>query len=379
MTASLNERFKNVEWGEYRIGDLFKKLKVKKAIKAEVRNYYNSEFCVPVVYCKYGDNGIMYWGRKNEFTTYRNVISVVYNGVIAAGKVYAQKDETGILAESYFISLKDHKASHRVNLFLACSLEKVLYHKYSRDYLATWNGRVENDKVFLPVSNGKIDYLFMETVIAELEEERVAELSAYLTVSGLDNYELSKEEEQALQHYDDIPFEEFDVTSVFDVKNTSNLLSEQIIEGSGTTPYLCASAENNGVSSYISFDKKYLESGHCVFIGGKTFVVTYQESDFYSNDSHNLALHLLGYNANKLEYLYLATCVYKSLSHKYSWGNSISKTKIKKDRINLPSKDGKPDYESMELLISAIQKLVIKDVVLYAERKNDTAKQFIGN
>lgn len=238
----------------------------------------------------------------------------------------------------------------------------------------------KNIVVNLPVTDdGTIDFAFMDSFIAELEAERVAELSAYLTVSGLDNYELSKEEEQALQHYDDIPFEEFDVTSVFDVKNTSNLLSEQIIEGSGTTPYLCASAENNGVSSYISFDKKYLESGHCVFIGGKTFVVTYQESDFYSNDSHNLALHLLGYNANKLEYLYLATCVYKSLSHKYSWGNSISKTKIKKDRINLPSKNGKPDYEAMEMLISAVQKLVIKEVVLYVKRKTAMTKQVIDN
>ena len=36
----------------------------------------------------------------------------------------------------------------------------------------------------------------------------------------------------------------------------------------------------------------------------------------------------------------------------------------------LPAKDGKPDYQAMEVLISAIQKLAIKDVVRYAEKKN---------
>lgn len=35
----------------------------------------------------------------------------------------------------------------------------------------------------------------------------------------------------------------------------------------------------------------------------------------------------------------------------------------------LPAKDGKPDYATMETLISAVQKLVIKEVVLYANQK----------
>lgn len=50
----------------------------------------------------------------------------------------------------------------------------------------------------LPVKNEKIDIPFMESFIAELEAERIAELSVYLTVSGLDNFELSKEEKQAI-------------------------------------------------------------------------------------------------------------------------------------------------------------------------------------
>ena len=119
------------------------------------------------------------------------------------------------------------------------------------------------------------------------------------------------------------------------------------------------------------------EKGNCIFIGGKTFVVSYQENDFFSNDSHNLALYLRNCDKSKLKHFYIATCLFKSLSHKYSWGNSISKTKIKNDKISLPIKDGKPNYDVMELLISAVQKLVIKDVVKYSDAKISATKQVI--
>ena len=243
-----------------------------------------------------------------------------------------------------------------------------------------------NTTINLPINaKNKIDFEFMESFIAELEAERVAELeaervaelSAYLKVSGLDNYELSVEEQNALQEYETLDFSEFDITEIFEIKNTSNILSTQIKENSGNTPYLCASSENNGVSSYITYDKRYLEKGNCIFIGGKTFVVSYQENDFFSNDSHNLALYLRNCDKSKLKHFYIATCLFKSLSHKYSWGNSISKTKIKNDKISLPIKDGKPNYDVMELLISAVQKLVIKDVVKYSDAKISATKQVI--
>ena len=113
-------------------------------------------------------------------------------------------------------------------------------------------------------------------------------------------------------------------------------------------------------------------------VGGKTFVVSYQENDFFSNDSHNLALYLNDSNKRtKLNQLYIATCVFKSLSHKYSWGNSVSKSKIKCDKISLPTKNGKPDFEMMETFISAIQKLVIRNVVDYSDRKIKATKMVI--
>ena len=229
----------------------------------------------------------------------------------------------------------------------------------------------------MPINNGEIDFDFMENFVAELEARRVAELEAYLLATGLKDYTLTEEEENVLEKYNTMSFGKFAVTDVFDIKNTSNILSCDITENSGETPYLCASAENNSVSSYISYNKRYIEEGNCIFIGGKTFVVSWQKDDFFSNDSHNLALYYKGKQKDRLTQLFLATCIKKSLCHKYSWGNSISKSKIKEDYVDLPVKDCELDLQNVKTLISAIQKLVIKDVVLYADSKIAETKNIL--
>ena len=233
--------------------------------------------------------------------------------------------------------------------------------------------------VNLPITaNKEINFDFMESFTAELEAQRTAELEAYLIAANLKDYKLTAEEERVLELYNNINFDMYDVVKVFDVANTSSILSRDVVKNSGNTPYLCASSENNSVSSYISYNKNLLDKGNCIFIGGKTFVVSYQEYDFYSNDSHNLALYLKETEKkNRQTQLFLATCIEKSLKHKYSWGDSISNKKIQKDKVNLPVKEDKIDFDLMETIISAVQKLVIKDVVLYSDRKIAATKEVI--
>ncbi len=262
-----------------------------------------------------------------------------------------------------------------VAIFIASAIHKKSYtgeFHYGRNFYAK---DADELTIWLPTQNGKIDFAFMENFIAELEADRIAELEAYLVATGLSDYSLTEAEERVLADFEKEKFEKFNVIDIFDVKNTKNILSKDIVQNSGVTPYLCASAENNAISAYISYNETYLDKGNCVFIGGKTFVVTYQEKDFYSNDSHNLVLHLKNQTKSRLNQLYLATCINKSLGHKYSWGDSISNRKIQTDQISLPAivsplgVRGLPNYALMDTFISAIQKLVIKEVVLYADKK----------
>lgn len=165
----------NIEWKSFKIGDLFEKVSARFLGKGNKFNatskVKNKEYCVPLVYAKFGDNGIMYWAREGDFETQKNILSIVCNGAIAAGKVYAQKERTGILAESYFIKFKNIDVSFETNLFFQCVLEKVLYPRYSRENLATWNNKVENENILLPILNNKILFDFIESFIKAVQKE----------------------------------------------------------------------------------------------------------------------------------------------------------------------------------------------------------------
>ncbi|WP_052514419.1 restriction endonuclease subunit S [Clostridium botulinum] len=381
IDAPLNEKLQKVEWGEYDIGDLFEKIKVKslKYKTAELPSEAINEFVLPALTAGVQNQGLNNFVPKDNATILKNVISVSANGANTGATFYQNKEFT-VLQDAYAIKWKytNDLLTDNHYLYLTCSISKTIFGNYEWTNKAGWE-RIKSEKIQLPIKNGKIDFEFMETFIAELEAERMVELEAYLLVTGLKDYTLTAEEKQVLDDFENVKFEEFNVVDLFDVKNSRNILSKDIIENSGETPYLCASSENNAVSSYISYDKKYLDKGNCIFIGGKTFVVTYQEKDFYSNDSHNLILSLKNEEEkSKLNQLYLVTCINKSLGHKYSWGDSISNKKIQTDKVSLPAKNQQPYYAIMETFISAIQKLVIKDVVLYANKKLDATKYVVN-
>lgn len=375
MNASLNEKLRAVKWGEYKLGDLFE-INPTKYYRLANDKILSKSGITPLVSNASIANGVMGFSNLNPLNK-GNSLSCSDTTLGAETMYYQKNDYIGYQHIQSLMPKFDRFNSAIAFFIISASHAATSNGQY--DYGHKFNRKsMRKTVIFLPIcDDGSIDFDFMESFIAELEAERVAELSAYLKVSGLDNYELSVEEQNALQEYETLDFSEFDITEIFEIKNTSNILSTQIKENSGNTPYLCASSENNGVSSYITYDKRYLEKGNCIFIGGKTFVVSYQENDFFSNDSHNLALYLRNCDKSKLKHFYIATCLFKSLSHKYSWGNSISKTKIKNDKISLPIKDGKPNYDVMELLISAVQKLVIKDVVKYSDAKISATKQVI--
>lgn len=162
--------FKNnrMNFKEFKIEDLFDFLpapyfgKIKRQLN--VSKIRTNEFNLPLVCAKKGNNGIMYYGRSTDFKSYKNVLSVVYNGVVAAGLVYAHNENIGIFTDSYLIKSK-YDIAFKTNLFFKTVIEKCIYDKYSRELKAVWK-RVKENIVFLPIKrNGAPDFAFMESFI----------------------------------------------------------------------------------------------------------------------------------------------------------------------------------------------------------------------
>ena len=256
---------------------------------------------------------------------------------------------------------------------------------FSYNNMATWN-KLKILKILLPVKKSAdpdhdytatdIDYEYMRSRIAELERSRIAELDAYLKATGLDDYELTEEDREVLNS-SDIKWVDAKITDIFDVINTHSILKEWT--SPGDYPYVTAGANDNSVSSYISYNLDQLDKGNCIVIGGKTLVMSYQKDDFFSNDSHNLALYLKEEKYAKYRvYLFLISCLQASLQGKYYWGDSISKKKIQKDIFKVPvGNNGKLNYAYMENYIRAMEKVTIADVVKYKDKAIETTKAVV--
>jgi len=379
IDSPLNEKLNGVKWGEFRLGDLFDIENTwiyGKNKQYETRLNEPSKKSISVVSGITINNGINYWtcDKLDENEIFKDCLTISTRGEYSGTVTYHK--ENFVLANN-ILTMPMPNWSEKAKLFIASVISKIGYGGYSG---YPRKETLKNDIIQLPITpTNEIDFDFMESFISELEEERISELNAYLLATGLKDYTLTEEEEKVLKAFENVEWGEYGLPEIFNINNTHNILSSEIVENSGKNPYLCASAENNGVSSYISYKDELLENGNCIFIGGKTFVVSYQKDDFYSNDSHNLALYLKEQEVTKANQLYLATCIYKSLNHKYSWGNSISGSKIKNDKFQLPTKNNAPDYATMETFIKAIEKLVIKDVVLYGEKKIEATKKVVEN
>jgi len=72
------------------------------------------------------------------------------------------------------------------------------------------------------------------------------------------------------------------------------------------------------------------------------------------------------------QHLFAAKCINKVTDLSiYSYKNKLGGWNVVKNKhIQLPVKNDKPNYEIIDTLISAIQKLNIKNVVLYVDSKN---------
>ena len=372
---------KGGSWKEFKIGDLFEIQKISNKLVG--RNCIQSTGRIPVYSSDTRNNGIIgYSDLTPEFTVNeKNKMFLVFGDHTRTMNIVEQSFS---VADNVKV-LKPRYATRRVLLHICTVWLKGIR---NLGYARHWN-IAKDVQVKLPVtSDSQIDFDYMEKYISELEEERISELeeeriselAAYLKVTGLENCVLTKPEKLALKSRGD-NLRKIKITNLFNIKNTHSILNSQIIPNSGVYPYVTAGESNNSIQTYINYDSTQLEDKNAILIGGKTTVITYQEKEFFSNDSHNLALYLKdSSNVSENVSLFLVASLNKALKPIYSWGNSISNRKIQKDYVSLPvTKTGLPDYEFMETYISALKKVVIKGVVDWKDRIIKTTRDIVYN
>lgn len=299
------------------------------------------------------------------------------------GNCFFQPNQYKLVTHARIFSLnwKNGYMNEYLGLYLS-AMFAYLPSIYSYNNMCSWE-KIKDSTISLPITPKKeIDFQFIESRIRELEEERMRELEAYLTAAGFADCSLTPTEEEALRKFSngEVKLCAHNIIDTFHVANTHNILKSDVVFGSGTTPYVTASASNNSIVSYISYKQELIEPKNSIMIGGKTLVITYQPNEFFSNDSHNLILRPQNIKGqNESCELYAVAALYKSLAPKYSWGDSISKQKIQIDKVFLPTNtNGEIDYDFMETYISAIKKQIIQQLKDFIAKEHTIYQQVIN-
>lgn len=389
---SLNDR----EWGRFRIGNLFEKLPLKRIKKTfdkkkDLSKVQTVEFNLPLINAKVGDNGIMYYGREKDWESVEMTIDIVNDGAVSTGMVYAQPQRTGTLYNAYQIRLRKISPTYRQLLFLQQCLQKNIQLKFDYYNKATWDNKVENETILLPLisqvdpknySQSDIDWQFMEEFIEELEIERIQELKEYLIATRLNDYHLSDDEKVLLDYKPQFkPFKlastyfmrgkkvAVDENGIFDIISTKKKINANSVSFDGQYPYVARGESKNGIRGYINFDENYLNPENTISFGQDTATMYYQSEPYFTGDKIQIfQLNKKFGILNENTALYIISSMKKAFAN-FSWGQqSFALDAISVMNIELPvDNKGDVDFEYMDKYVQIIKKLAIIDVVQFKD------------
>lgn len=245
-----------------------------------------------------------------------------------------------------------------------------------------------NSTIQVPITaDGKIDFGFIAEFVAELEAQRIAELATYLQATGLKDYTLTNIEQQLITRKD-IVWKEFQIGRLFEKITTKKLpykakdLPKQQI-GDYTLPCLTSSFMNQGLNYYVpQKGATILKNVISIPSNSDVYRAYYQSNEFtVLSDAYAIRWKDSTVHISNNQYLFMVMCINKVTNLPiYSYKNKLGGWNVvSKKNILLPTKDGKIDFEYMDTYITAIKKLAIKDVVLYADEKISATKEVIAS
>ena len=359
-----------MEWGVFNLEELFGKSTRGKRLKSEDR----ISGTLPFVTAGEKDEGISAFIGNDVTVFSENTITIdMFGSAKYRNYKYGCDDHIAVV--------HTQKLPKPVAIFITSAIHKKSYtgeFHYGRNFYAK---DADTLNISLPTNNGKIDFKFMESFIAELEAERIAELEAeriaeleaYLLATGLKDYTLTDEEKQVLEDFENIKWGTFNLEKLFG-KSTRGKRLKSADRISGNLPFVTAGETDEGISAFIGNDVN-------IFSKNTTTIDMFGSAKYrnyrYGGDDHIAVVHTE--KLPKLASIFVTTAIHKSsYNGQFNYGRNFYAKDADELNISLPVKNNQPNYAIMETFISAIQKLVIKEVVLYADRKIAAIKTVVN-
>lgn len=177
------DNFGNLHWQEFRMGDLFERIKTKKLhYKAkDLPQQPTSKHTLPCLTSSFMNQGLNYYAPRDGATILNNVISIPSNSDVY--RAYYQSNDFTVLSDAYAIRWKKEgiNLQSKQYLFMVACINKVTnlsIYSY-KNKLGGWN--VVKDKcIALPATaDGQPDLVAMERFIAAIQKMVIADVAKY--------------------------------------------------------------------------------------------------------------------------------------------------------------------------------------------------------
>lgn len=177
------DKFKLLQWKEFRIGDLFERVHtIKLPYKAkELSKQPTADCSLPCLTSSFMNQGLNYYIPRKGATILSNVISIPSNSDVY--RAYYQSRDFAVLSDAYAIQWKDKSVelTGKQYLFMVACINKVTdlpIYSY-KNKLGGWNV-VKNKYITLPTKDGvHPDLAAMEQLSATLQKIVIADVAKY--------------------------------------------------------------------------------------------------------------------------------------------------------------------------------------------------------
>lgn len=211
-------------------------------------------------------------------------------------------------------------------------------------------GRLKKKRVKLPIKNdGTPDWIFME----EYVQTKTKQIKS--------SYQSPKKHEISdFRCLDDVEWGEFKLETIANIKGGKDW--EQYNRITGQVPFIGASAQNNGVTDFVSPKGREAQVGKGVLginrNGSVGYVFYHPYQAYFSGDTRFLEIN--GFKGKKFINQFIQTMILAQ-KDKYAYGYKMGTQRIKNQIIKLPIlKDGEPDFEFMEQYMKRLETKVVK-------------------
>jgi len=345
-------------WKKFRVEELFTVKKGKRLTKANMQRG-----TIRFIGATSENNGVTSWISNNQHLHPGNTITVSYNGSV--GESFYQDEEFWASDDINVLYPKFGLKREVALYFITATKSKANRYSYTEKWVKEL---LEKEELILPVlDDGNPDYLFIEAYVKELESSRVAAIGAYLKSVGLDDCDLTADEEGALKELSDgtLKTSMFTAGNVFVVNGNPQLNKESFeFSAHAEYPYFTRTVFNNGILGYVNYlDEGHKISGGSLAVGMLGMQFFYMGHDYYAGQ-FTKSIRLKAGWLNERTGLFFATLFNKAKGEFQKGLVRDFERLFSSLEIRLPvNDDGAVDFEKMENLVSACMKQTLKGVI----------------